>query len=54
MTPFRNDDDNPFSRPSVWPKMPQAPMSLGRPAPRADASAGAYPRTGARSNSAAT
>ena len=29
MTPFRNDDDNPFSRPSVWPKMPQAPMSLG-------------------------
>jgi hypothetical protein len=29
MTPFRNDEANPFGRPSVWPKMPQSPMSLG-------------------------
>jgi hypothetical protein len=36
MTPFRNDETNPFSRPSVWPKMPQTPMRVGalpRPAP---------------------
>ena len=29
MTPFRNDDTNPFSRPSIWPKMPQTPMRVG-------------------------
>ncbi len=28
MTPSQ-DDDNPFSRPSVWPKMPQAPFRVG-------------------------
>jgi hypothetical protein len=35
MTPFRNDEQNPFSRESVWPKMPQTPLSVapGRPAP---------------------
>jgi hypothetical protein len=38
MTPFRNDEANPFSRPSIWPKMPQAPMSLGA-LPRASAPA---------------
>jgi hypothetical protein len=40
MTPFRNDDTNPYSRPSVWPKMPQTPMRVGplpRAAPRAPA-----------------
>ena len=28
MTPFRNDDGNPFARDTPWPKMPQAPMRL--------------------------
>jgi hypothetical protein len=29
MTPFRNDDGNPFARETPWPKMPQTPMRLG-------------------------
>ena len=35
MTPFRNDEANPFSRESVWPKMPQTPLSVSatRPTP---------------------
>jgi hypothetical protein len=28
MTPFRNDEENPFARESVWPKMPQTPLRL--------------------------
>jgi hypothetical protein len=28
MTPFRNDESNPFHRKSVWPGMPAAPMRL--------------------------
>jgi hypothetical protein len=38
MTPFRNDAANPWSRESIWPGMPQAPLSIcawsPRPAPR--------------------
>jgi len=30
MTPFRNDEQNPFGRRSVWPAMPQAPLPVGR------------------------
>jgi hypothetical protein len=35
MTPFRNDDENPFGRDRAWPKMPQTPLSVspGRAAP---------------------
>jgi hypothetical protein len=35
MTPFRNDEQNPFSRDSVWPKLPQTPLSVspGRATP---------------------
>ena len=30
MTPFRNDQENPFGRERVWPAMPQAPLRLAR------------------------
>jgi hypothetical protein len=30
MTPFRNDEENPFARDSAWPKMPQAPLRLAK------------------------
>ncbi|MGZ3375582.1 MAG: hypothetical protein ACXU8S_03195 [Phenylobacterium sp.] len=30
MTPFRNDEENPFARERVWPAMPQAPLRLAR------------------------
>src|SRR5450432_2801284 len=29
MTPFRNDEGNPFNRQSVWPRMPQSQIRLG-------------------------
>ncbi|MFL5298703.1 MAG: hypothetical protein ACJ798_20175, partial [Phenylobacterium sp.] len=31
MTPFRNDDTNPFARPTPWPGIPQTPMRLSVP-----------------------
>ncbi|HKR87704.1 MAG TPA: hypothetical protein VJS38_05970, partial [Phenylobacterium sp.] len=34
--PPSTDDDNPFSRASAWPKMPQAPFRIG-PLPKAGA-----------------
>lgn len=30
MTPFRNDQENPFARERAWPAMPQAPLKLAR------------------------
>jgi hypothetical protein len=30
MTPFRNDQENPFARERDWPAMPQAPLRLAR------------------------
>ncbi|HLZ75596.1 hypothetical protein [Phenylobacterium sp.] len=30
MTPFRNDQENPFARERAWPAMPQAPLRLAR------------------------
>lgn len=30
MTPFRNDQENPFARARAWPAMPQAPLHLAR------------------------
>ena len=36
MTPFRNDEANPFAPDRIWPGMPQAPLRLG-PLPSASA-----------------
>lgn len=30
MTPFRNDQENPFARDRAWPAMPQAPLRVAR------------------------
>jgi hypothetical protein len=33
MTPFRNDEGNPFGRESAWPTMPQTPLLIDGVAP---------------------